>query len=149
MIRIRKTREEDIDAVMDIENQQFLHPWKRKYFADELDHDIAYFYIAEDTDTGGTAGYIIFWVIEDTMELHNIAVSGEYKRKGVGKQLFDFMTATAKRKGVLEVFLEVRQSNAEAIGFYEKLGFKQIYIRKDYYNNPVEDAVIYKLSIKK
>lgn len=148
-IRIRKARQKDIAGVVDIENRQFLHPWKEKYFSDELDHDIAYFYVAEDTADNVILGYIIFWVIEETMELHNIAVSPRHKRKGIGKQLYDFMMDTARDKRVEECFLEVRASNREARNFYEKLGFEEIAIRKDYYNNPVEDATIYKKKVPK
>lgn len=148
-INIRKAKHKDISGVMDIETQQFPHPWKEKYFVHELDHDIAYFYVAENKDDGHIAGYIIFWIIEETMELHNIAVSRLYMRKGIGKQLFDFMVHTAQNKNVKECFLEVRASNQEARSFYEKLGFKKIAERKDYYNQPVENAVIYEMRVKR
>jgi ribosomal-protein-alanine N-acetyltransferase len=145
-IRTRKAKEKDIPAIKGIEDQQFLHPWKRNQFETELDHSIAFFYVAEEVSTGTIAGYIIFWLIEDTIELHNIAVSAQFKKKGIGKQLLGFMLEIAHQKNAREIFLEVRQSNREAIGFYEAFDFKQIAVRKDYYNNPREDAVIYKLA---
>lgn len=144
---IRKTRAEDIDAVVAIENQQFPHPWKKNFFLSELTHNLAYFYVLEHRieHKHWVVGYIIFWVIKETIELHNIAVEKEHKGKGLGKRLFTFLIETAKKRNGEEIFLEVRQSNQEAIGFYEHQGFKQIATRKDYYNDPKEDAVIYKM----
>jgi len=142
---IRKVCAEDIPTVVAIENQQFLHPWKEKLFTSELYHNISYFYLLEDTSSKTVIGYIIFWLIEDMIELHNIAVERDYKKKGLGKKLLEFMLDIGKQKKVKEIFLEVRVSNAEGIGFYEGNGFKRIDIRKDYYSSPTEDAAIYRL----
>lgn len=146
-IRIRKTRAEDIDAVYSIELEQFTHPWKKKFFISELSHDISFFYAAEDTDSKEVAGYIIFWIVEETLELHDIAVKGTYKKKGIGSQLMRFMFETAAARGVEEMFLEVRKSNRDAVTFYEKFNFKQVGERKDYYSDPLENALVYKLII--
>lgn len=143
-IRIRKARSRDIDAIYSIEQEQFLHPWKKKFFTSELTHNISFFYVAEDTDSMEVAGYIIFWIIEETLELHDIAVKGTYKKKGLGGRLMSFMFETAEARGVEEMFLEVRKSNKEAICFYEKFNFKQIDERKNYYTDPVENALVYK-----
>lgn len=142
-LRIRKARSGDIDPVFSIELEQFPHPWKKKFFSSELTHNISYFYVAEDTDSKEVAGYIIFWIIEETLELHDIAVKGTYKKKGIGARLMSFMFETADAGGVEEMFLEVRKSNKEAITFYEKFNFKQIDERKNYYSDPVEDALVY------
>ncbi len=143
-IRIRKTRSADIDPVFAIEQEQFLHPWKKKFFSSELTHNISFFYVAENTDSKEVAGYIIFWIVEETLELHDIAVKGTYKKKGLGAQLMRFMFDMAETRGVEEMFLEVRKSNKEAISFYEKFNFKQIDERKNYYTDPVENALVYK-----
>ena len=108
---LRKAEASDIDAIVEIEERQFLHPWKSSYLIDELSHDISYFYVAEDETVKEVAGYIIFWLIEDMMELHHIAVSDNYKKKGVGKELFLFMLKTAQQNKVEKIFLEVRKSN--------------------------------------
>jgi ribosomal-protein-alanine N-acetyltransferase len=146
-VRTRKARASDIEAIMDIEAEQFLHPWKKHYFISELTHDISYFYAAEDVRTGRVAGYIVFWIIEETLELHHIAVAGQYKKKGIGKQLFRFMLDTAEKQKVTEIFLEVRASNTEVITFYESFHFQRIAVRKNYYESPREDASIYKLEL--
>lgn len=144
-IHIRKARPGDIDAVYYIKQEQFSNPWKKKLFYDELNHDIAFFYVAEDTATGEIIGYIIFWIIQETLELHDIAVIEKYKKKGAGSQLMDFMLETARARQVEEMFLEVRQSNTVAIALYEKYNFKKINVRKNYYTEPVEDAAVYAL----
>jgi ribosomal-protein-alanine N-acetyltransferase len=143
-IRIRKARLDDIDAIATIEEQWFPHPWKKKYLTDELAHDISYFYVAEDILTHRMAGYIIFWIIEDLLELHKIVTKGNYQRKGIGKKLFLFMLEMAKQKKVKEIFLEVRKSNTAAIEFYESFHFELAGIRKAYYQDPVEDALVYR-----
>lgn len=147
-IRIRKTQPEDIDAVYYIKKEQFSNPWKKKIFYDELNNDISYFYVAEDMTLKEIVGYIIFWVIQETIELHDIAVIEKYKKKGVGSQLMNFMLETARLKNVEEIFLEVRQSNVTAITLYEKYNFEKIDGRKNYYTEPVEDAAVYALFLK-
>jgi [ribosomal protein S18]-alanine N-acetyltransferase len=146
-LRIRKTTYSDIDVIVDIENQRLPHPWKKKYLTDELTHDISYFFLAEDMLSNRVAGYIIFWIIEDQIELHKIVTSEDYQRKGVGKKLLLFMLEIAGQKKVNEIFLEVRISNLEAIKFYEFFHFKLTGIRKNYYIEPQEDALIYRLAL--
>ncbi|MCP5052067.1 MAG: ribosomal protein S18-alanine N-acetyltransferase [bacterium] len=147
-IRTRKAAAGDIGAITEIEAQQFPHPWKERYFIDELSHDISYFYVAEDSAASCVAGYIIFWIVEEMLELHKIAVAAQYQKKGIGKQLFNLILETAKQKKVTEIFLEVRASNQGAIRLYESFEFKQVGVRKDYYDQPREDAVVYKLEIR-
>lgn len=143
-ILIRKATNDDIDAVIDIENQEFLHPWKRSMFESEIDHDIAFFYVAVAQSNQQVVGYIIFWVIGNQIELHNIAVCQSHKKKGIGKKLLSFLLDQASQYHVAEIFLEVRASNHEAISFYEAHQFKRVIVRKKYYNNPVESAIVYK-----
>jgi ribosomal-protein-alanine N-acetyltransferase len=147
-ILIRKARPADIDAVYYIKQEQFTNPWKKQAFYDELDHDIAFFYVAEDTEAQEISGYIIFWIIQETLELHDIVVREKYKQKGIGSRLMDFMLETARSQQVEEMFLEVRQSNAAAIRLYEKYHFKKIDVRKNYYTDPKEDAIVYALMVK-
>lgn len=145
-IRIRKAKASDISTIASIEQQQIPHPWEKKYLNAELSHDISYFYAAEDLLTHQVAGYIIFWIVEDLLELHKIVTAENYKRKGIGKKLFLFMLEIAKQKKVKEVFLEVRKSNTQAIEFYESFHFELAGIRQAYYHEPLEDALIYRLT---
>ena len=144
-IYIRKARAEDIDSIYSIKQEQFLNPWKKDFFSNELSHDISYFYVAEDRETNKILGYIIFWIIEETLELHDIAVRGEHKKKGIGFLMMNVLLKIARARKVEELFLEVRKSNIEAIKFYETFNFKQIGVRKNYYKNPIEDALVFRL----
>lgn len=146
-ITLNKAEAGDIDAVYAVEKEQFPNPWKKHYFIAELTHDISRFYVARDRESGKITGYIIFWVIEDTIELHNIAVHGDFKRKGIGTKMIDFLLTAAAEKNVKEIFLEVRRSNAAAIKFYEKFKFKQINCRKNYFDSPTEDALVFALYV--
>jgi ribosomal-protein-alanine N-acetyltransferase len=145
-IKLRKARIDDIEAINHIEQAQFLNPWKKHYFSAELSHDISYFYAAEDS--GKILGYIIFWLIEETIELHNIAVHEDYTRRGIGSKMMDFLLEIAARKRVEEIFLEVRKSNRAAEKFYKKYRFEKIDCRKNYFNSPKEDALVYALYLK-
>ncbi len=92
------------------------------------------------------AGYLMANIIIDESELLRIAVSSELQRRGIGRSLmyeyFEYIKPYCKRS-----ILEVRQSNIKARRLYEELGYKSISVRKDYYNAPVEDAVIYEYKI--
>lgn len=87
-------------------------------------------------------GFIAVMVNYDSADLLDIAVDVEYRNKGVGLALMSFMEAECILRGVKEIFLEVRESNAPAISLYLKCGFEKISVRKKYYGNPTEDAVI-------
>lgn len=144
-IRIRKAKINDISVISGIEEQRFPNPWKENYLINELSHDISYFYVAEVISSNQVAGYIIFWIIEDELELHKIATALKYKKKSIGKKLFQFMLRTASQKKVKEIFLEVRKSNTGAIKFYESFDFQLAGVRPAYYMDPPEDALIYRL----
>ncbi len=144
-IKIRRAKPRDIEAVFQIEEEQFSNPWKKHHFFAELSHDIAFVYVAEDLESREIVGYTIFWIVEETMEIHDIAVTGGHQKRGIGSKLMDFILGTAGQKGVKEIFLEVRESNLKARRFYEKHNFKKIDVRKNYFINPKEDALIYAL----
>lgn len=83
----------------------------------------------------------------DSADILDIAVLPEQREQGRASALLQFMFDDLTKKGVTEIFLEVRASNAGAIALYEKHGFKKISVRKNYYSNPVEDALIYRREI--
>jgi ribosomal-protein-alanine acetyltransferase len=142
-IAIQKAEGPDIEAVYNIEIEESSHPWKKSYFLAEISNDISYFFICRDLESGDIAGYIVSWIIEDILEIHNLAVKEPFKRRGIATALLNFMVTLARQEKVKEMFLEVRESNQNAVALYKKLGFKLKGRRKDYYNNPPEDALIY------
>ncbi len=146
MIVVRKASSDDIPRVFEIEIEVTPNPWKEHYFAAEIGNPLSFFYVAEERETNDIAGYIVFWLIDDLMELHNIAVASQFQRKGVANALMEFMIQVASECDIQEIFLEVRASNAPAIFLYEKFGFIFNGVRKNYYSKPREDALLYRRS---
>ena len=110
-------------------------------------------YEAEDFTTPESShcilGYAVLRQVGDDGELLKIAVDKQLRRKGVGALLMATVLEHAAEKAFESVFLEVRESNTAAIKLYEKYSFKVIRVRKDYYNDPVEDALIMNRECKK
>lgn len=146
-IRIRKVQPSDIEAVVLIEREQFPVPWPKEYFFAELDNPIASFLVAVEETDGGIIGFMVFWMMDRDIELHQIAVSSGEKRRGVATKLLRFLLQSGRERRIESIHLEVRQSNAAAIRLYEKFGFRKSGQRKDYYQNPMEDACLFFLSL--
>ena len=87
-------------------------------------------------------GYCVLRILADEGEIQRIAVDPAFRRRGAGRKLMEAMAALGRMKGVREVALEVRESNEGARKLYESYGFKQEAVRKEYYHNPTEDAII-------
>ena len=109
-------------------------------FAEELRNDMALFAVAEDRETGRIAGYMIAWIVPPLeCQVGSIAVLPEYRRQGLARQLMAILFETCRQLNVPDTYLEVRVSNAAAIGLYESLGFETDGLRKNYYQDG-EDA---------
>jgi ribosomal-protein-alanine N-acetyltransferase len=126
---------------MKIEETCFALPWAR----DDVERDIAEnilsaYFLAETA--GAVCGCAGMWVVLDECHIMTIAVAPEHRRSGIGAMLLMKLMDEARLRGASRWFLEVRASNAPAIGMYEKFGFKTIDVRKAYYENNKEDAVI-------
>lgn len=145
MVKIEKMTLEDIEQIMEIENQSFKVPWKINDFIETLEYENIVFLVAKDNNN--VVGYCGVYMSVDQADIANVAVSSLYRRKGIAQKLVADILSIAQRRTIKEVFLEVRQSNISAISLYEKMGFEQIGIRKAYYSNPKEDALLMKKSI--
>lgn len=143
-IKIRKMHEEDLPEVSQIAEQSFSMPWSLKSFKSELFSPRSILKVAELN--GEIAGYIVLRRVLNESELLSIAVKPELRRKGIATELIKNVLNEIKDT-VKFCFLEVRVSNKEAISFYEKIGFKKIGVRKNYYLLPEEDAIIMKLDL--
>jgi len=139
MINIRPMCEADLDAIMAVEVASFHTPWTRNDFEGELVNPLAYYLVAEDD---GVIGYVGSWIIFDECHITNIAVSPEARKRGIGDALLKTLISDAEEKGVVATTLEVRPSNAPAIHLYEKYGFTVEGVRKRYYADTGEDALI-------
>jgi ribosomal-protein-alanine N-acetyltransferase len=140
MIKIRKARDEDIIKVADLEKQCFSRPWSYQSFIFELESRDAWFTVAEDD--GRVVGFAILHRFVDEGELFNIAVAEDVRRQKIGERLLRDIFVGAKKYGIKKIFLEVRKSNDPARALYTKYGFEVCGLRKNYYDDPKEDAIL-------
>ena len=140
LVKIRLATEDDILRILEIEQEANSPPWTHGSLLSELYKDDSCFVVAVDASI--IVGFAILSHIGDDGELLKIAVDKSSRRCGVGDLLIVSVLEFAKENTFKSVFLEVRKSNTPAINLYKKHGFKNIRIRKDYYDSPVEDALI-------
>lgn len=131
----------DLDGVMGIEEQSFPTPWSRRAFWSELTQNIYAHYIVARLN-GALVGYGGMWVILDEAHVTNVAVHPEYRRLGIGRRIMNELMDRARSRGATRMTLEVRRSNTGAQRLYEELGFVAKGIRKGYYADLKEDAII-------
>ncbi|MEA2063991.1 MAG: ribosomal protein S18-alanine N-acetyltransferase [Gemmatimonadota bacterium] len=135
-----------LPQVMEIENQCFTEPWKDQDFLKLIDRPDSICLVALDA-LERLAGYCCCWIVLESAELGNIAVHPDYEGRSVARKLLDRALETCCARKVTAVFLEVRASNQRAIELYELNGFIRIGLRRGYYRQPPEDAVIMKLEL--
>lgn len=131
---------EDVEAVAALEARAFSTPWRADTFLTLLERPGAVLIVAECD--GGFAGYAVLWCILDQGELANIAIEDRLRRNGLGGALLDHVLDVARSRGVRNLFLEVRVGNAAAAHLYDSRGFVEIGRRRDYYDQPREDALV-------
>jgi len=138
---------EHINAIFKIENESFNDPWSRYVFHDLPDNPLAVCFTALDHIE--VAGYLIAYHVFSEIQILNIAVKESKRHKKIATKLFDAIFEYAKSENVEEFTLEVRQSNIGAIALYKKLGFQTDGVRKNYYKNPKENAILMSLKLHK
>ncbi len=132
----------DLDGVLGVDAASFVNPWTREMFTWEAEHsDVARVFVAR-TPEGVVVAYCAVWVIFDELHVNNLAVLPTWRRQGVARRLLDEVLSAAAREGATRATLEVRASNAAALGLYMGFGFEVRGRRPNYYTNPVEDALI-------
>jgi [ribosomal protein S18]-alanine N-acetyltransferase len=131
---------DDLDQVVDIENKSFTRPWTPEGFKVELERKPAICLVVKDG--GLVAGYLVFWVLQPEIHILNIAVKPDLRKNRLGDLLLDYLLDYSAEKGVEEIFLEVRPSNTGAFNLYSKKGFVVNGLRKNYYAEDQEDALL-------
>ncbi|WP_070121688.1 ribosomal protein S18-alanine N-acetyltransferase [Bacillus marinisedimentorum] len=131
----------DIDEVEKIEQACFATPWSRESFYNEVEINQFAKYLVLELN-GSVIGYCGLWIIIDEGHITNIAVLPEYRGRKFGEKLLRYALALARGQGANTVTLEVRASNAAAQNLYRKLGFQEGGIRKNYYTDNNEDALV-------
>lgn len=138
---IREMKIEDLDPIMDIESLSFTIPWSKESFVYELNsNSVAKYYVAVIENI--VAGYAGLWRIMDEGHITNIAVHPEYRNKKIGERLVKKIFKVCDSVDINKLTLEVRASNTAALKLYEKMGFQREGIRKAYYHDNKEDAII-------
>lgn len=137
---IREMEIEDLEQVMPIEEECFSVPWTENGFLTFLIRQDALFLVAEEDD--GILGYIGILTVLDEGEITNVCVRPSARRRRVGARLLEELLGRMEAVGVTVIHLEVRESNAAAIALYEKFGFVRDGLRRDYYEEPKEDALL-------
>jgi ribosomal-protein-alanine N-acetyltransferase len=136
----------DIENVIAIERASFQFPWSTRFFLDELQVDCARSILAEVE--GRIVGYVLFWFLPEEVDIHNIAVHPDFRRQGIGRLLLEQVVDAARRQERLRVTLDVRFSNAPAQNLYRSFGFVIRGLRKGYYSDNGEDALVMALELR-
>ena len=139
---IRRMRAEDAAYVAEIERKSFSEPWPEKEFTKASAADNYIYLVAEHNNK--IIGYAGCVFAADEADITNIAVDSEVRRMGIGRRLLLCLVEQAQKAGLANIFLEVRESNINAINLYIKSGFEKISVRKRFYSNPQENAIIMK-----
>ena len=144
--RIRSAILADVDAMVAIERRAFSDPWSETSFREALTSPWTFGLVG--LTTRAIAGYVIGREVAGTGEVLNLAVAPEHRRRGVGGALLRAALAAFRRRRVVEVFLEVRESNRSAQALYLSHGFRPVGQRAAYYRNPREDALVLRLALE-
>jgi ribosomal-protein-alanine N-acetyltransferase len=143
---VRAMRPEDVAQVIVIERRSFTAPWEESTFRGLMRRPSAALLVAEIDDE--LIGYSVTWFVADKGELGDIAVLPERRGEGIGRILLRESIAVAVSRGTRSLYLEVRESNDVARSLYSKVGFEVVEVRKQYYSEPVEDAIVMKLDLQ-
>lgn len=140
---VREASERDLVKILRIEKECFPDPWSINIFRGALSEPHARIFVLEDGEE--VAGYAVSTVVLDEGSLDDLAVAPAKREQGGGRMLLKAVLEDAQKKGVKRMFLEVRETNAKAVRLYESAGFTAMGVRKAYYQDPVEDAIVMEL----
>ena len=134
--------EADIEAIIAVEHASFTNPWTREMYVAELENrGVSFFFVARD-DRRHIVGFCAFWRVLDELHINNLAVLPEARRGGVASALLRRVLAEGAKLGARRATLEVRRSNEIARRLYERFGFSVAGVRRGYYSQPTEDALV-------
>ena len=139
-MKIIPMNESHVAQIAALEKQCFSDPWSENSVASELENPLSLWLIAEED--GAVCGYVGSQTVLDETDMMNIAVHPDCRRKGIAAALITELVSRLKARGSRVLRLEVRESNFSAIALYKAMGFTQLGLRKNYYRNPKENALI-------
>ena len=141
-VELRPLQLRDLNAIERIERASYPTPWSRSMFASELAKPSSICLGAFDVDTDDLVGYLVISRYVDAWHVMNVAVAPSHRRRGIATMLLERLFELTAGHGRRGYTLEVRVSNADAIALYERLGFKSRGVRRGYYTDNREDALI-------
>jgi ribosomal-protein-alanine N-acetyltransferase len=139
-VELRAMRPEDLDQVTAIEKRNFRDAWSQRAFLAEIaavptSHPLVAVYENQ------IIGYIVAWFVADEVQIANLAIHEDFRRRGLARQLLAYVFEMAQHRGCRVAHLEVRRSNEEARKFYTSMGFQETGVRRHYYGHH-EDALL-------
>ncbi len=148
-MKIREMTIKDCDRVSEIEKATFSMPWSRDNFEGSiLQENYCLLVAVPDEDEDDILGYCCFYYVLDEAEIPNVCVREDMRGRGIALRMMNELINRAKKLEVKDMFLEVRAGNEPAKALYSKLGFKDVGLRKGFYELPKEDAIIMRLNIE-
>lgn len=143
---IRAMEPKDIAVVAELEKYCFSLPWSENAICSELENELSLWLVAERD--GALCGYVGSQTVLGESDVMNLAVAVDMRQKGIGTSLMRALMVQLKAAGAEKLTLEVRASNLPAQKLYARLGFVKVGVRKNYYRDPKEDALILSISLK-
>lgn len=140
--QIRRATLTDLEALVSLENACFAIPWTRESLQRDLDENPLARYLVAELPDGTLAGYAACWFVVDEGHVTNVAVSPSWRGKGLGRQLLNELIRLAEIEKILLMTLEVRVGNKAARSLYQAGGFQDVGLRRGYYADNNEDAII-------
>ncbi len=135
--------DDDVPEVWAIERVSFTNPWHESAFLGEIhNYPVSHPYVIIHSIEKRIIGYFIYWTLNKEVQISNIAIHPDYRRMGIGETVLRQLLSQLRKNRTKFIFLEVRPSNTAALNLYRKLDFEIVGIRKDYYRNPEEHAII-------
>ena len=147
MLVFRNLTETDILNVVALEKKVFSDSWTKQSIYDTYCQSQAFVIVAESD--GELVGYCIVYYVLDEGEIARIAVDENVRRKGVGRGLLDYVCKCCEEKQILQLLLDVRESNTAARAFYKQYGFVEDGVRKNFYEQPRENAILMSKNIQR
>ena len=144
---VEEARPDDVDALASLERRCYTHPWSVRGFREALRRGEHGLVLVARAPAGadperGILGYCVIETAADELHVHNLAVRPEYRGGGLGRRLLVIALAIGGRRGARVALLEVRESNRPAIALYHSMGFASVAVRRNYYSQPSEDALV-------
>ncbi|MBD3367661.1 MAG: ribosomal-protein-alanine N-acetyltransferase [Candidatus Eisenbacteria bacterium] len=145
-VTVRPMRFTDLEAVEAIEQKVFSTPWSLSSFREGLAAGASFSWTAEER--GRVVGYLVSWVVEDELHIGNLAVAPAHQGRGIARRMVEHALGDAAGRGVTWAALEVRRSNVRAQRLYASFGFSRVGVRRRYYSDDGEDAIVMGLEVR-